>query len=85
MIKHEEVRAIIQKNKKSLSNKNICYYFTKDEFNKLDNYITEQEKKDELLGLYKSLHNAYRYPTWNLEEEVKRVLKEIKALEEELK
>ena len=48
-------------------------------------FITEQEKKDELLELYRKLHDTYRYPTWKNEKDVQCVLKQIKALEEEMK
>ena len=95
MIKHEEVRTSLELMRDDVidfkDNLQLYYeethssYSTDEDYNLIKTYIAEQEKKDELLNLYKALHNTYRYPTWNLEEEVKYVLEEIKSLEEELK
>ena len=118
MIKHEEIINLILRDENLLTDINNCYYFTKEEVYNILQYITEQEKKDELLeqlqgntlrnrnliletsnkllkedletknkllDLYRELHDTYRYPTWKNEKDVQCILKEIKALEEELK
>jgi hypothetical protein len=79
MIKHEEVRKII-------------LFVPKDEII-LQQYITEQEKKDKLLGLYRELvEKEEEYNTsdntlqkMRLVEYLKGTRLEINALEEEMK
>ena len=95
MIKHEEVKDLLKRNEKSLHNKNICYYFTKEEFTKLQQYVTEQEKKDELLGLYQKAirmmvcipqNETYHYVVrYTDDTRFNSILNQIKKLEEELK
>ena len=93
MIKQEEVREALN---------NICYdvgtykkaelyvgdfFSTPKDFQMIDDYIAEQQKKDELLELYRE-HKKLVPFTPGLGEQSKRVLDisiEIKALEEELK
>ena len=41
------------------------------------------KKQEKLLDLYKELHNKYRYPTWQNDEYVKEIKKQIKELENE--
>ncbi len=41
------------------------------------------EKQQKLLELYKELHNKYRYPTWQNDEYVKEIEKQIRKLENE--
>jgi len=66
MIKHEEVRAVLNTCKQT-SVKVIC-----------ELYVDEQEKKDELLGLYRDYFYA-------LPDEAKLLREDIEALEEEKK
>ncbi len=81
MIKHEEVREDFQ----TLKNKRIyadwgdtLYDFNHKIFDNIEHYITEQEKKDELLELYRELHETQDMVTYD------NVLEQIKELEEEI-
>ena len=71
MIKHEEIKDRL---KKAYSNNRYLNNITIFRFH---DYITEQEKKDELLGLYKRL---YETPCQESE-----IVKRIEELECELK
>ena len=89
MIKHEEVRKSFQ----TIKNKRVCtdwgdtlevtfhklYDFNHKAFDDIEQYITEQEKKDELLGLYRELHETQDMVTYE------NILDQIKELEEALK
>lgn len=81
MIKHEEVRDNVVKIIEVISVRHCK--ILQDNILNIDNYITEQEKKDKLLELYREL--AYQRAFNNREKEEKYLLNEIKELEEELK
>ena len=66
MIKHEEAKSFLC----LLPAKLKDFY---------SDYITEQEKKDELLGLYRELHETQDMVTYE------NILDQIKELEEEMK
>jgi hypothetical protein len=86
MIKHDEVREMVIWGR-------IIHQDTEKARETLLDYIAEQEKKDELLGLYrellrldKSIRNTMLdIEKYNLFTKMTEVRKKIKALEEELK
>lgn len=84
MIKHKETRESFQ----TLKNKRIyadwgdtLYDFNHKAFDDIEQYITEQEKKDTLLDLYR-LYNEFLERTLDVLRELRE---EIYALEEEMK
>ena len=82
MIKHKEVRESFQtiKNKRIYTDwGDTLYDFNHKAFDDIEQYITEQEKKDELLGLYRELHETQDMVTYE------NILDKIKELEEEMK
>ena len=72
MNKHEEAREMVIWGR-------IIHQDTEKARETLLDYITEQEKKDELLGLYRELHETQDMITYE------NVLEQIKDLEEEMK
>ena len=70
MITHDKAKSLVD-----------CYNIETAE-HLLHKYITQQEKKDELLGLYR---HVYFHDKMMSEEEFYQTLYKIKALEEEIK
>lgn len=82
MITHEEVRDNVVKIIDVMSIENCK--LIKNEFLNIDKYINEQEKKDELLKLYRKYSKGLSSGRLNLQQ-LLDLFDKIKALEEALK